>query len=70
MILRNSFNFINHFFKNIKKKIKIIYLVASMSIISFATWMFLHSIGGANPAFFLLPTRIWQFGLSSFLPPK
>ena len=26
MILRNSFNFINHFFKNIKKKIKIIYL--------------------------------------------
>ena len=26
MILKNSFNFINHFFKNIKKKIKIIYL--------------------------------------------
>lgn len=48
-------------------KIKIIYLVASMTIVSFTTWIFLHSIGGANPAFFLLPTRIWQFGLGGLI---
>ena len=44
-------------------KVKAIYLVALMTFLSFLLWLYLHSIGGSNPAFFLLPTRIWQFGL-------
>ena len=36
-------------------------------ILSFSLWRYLNSIGGQNPAFFLLPTRLWQFGLGAFL---
>ena len=50
-----------------KFKIKIIYLVATITVISFIIWFLLHSIGGANPAFFILPTRIWQFGLGGLI---
>jgi peptidoglycan/LPS O-acetylase OafA/YrhL len=53
----------------IKKKLKIplSYLVFTLTIASFVLWIYLHHIGGANPAFFLLPTRAWQFGLGGFL---
>ena len=53
----------------IKKKLEIpiSYLVFILTILSFILWVYLHHIGGANPAFFLLPTRVWQFGLGGFL---
>ena len=53
----------------IRKKldIPISYLVFILTILSFILWIYLHHIGGANPAFFLLPTRAWQFGLGGFL---
>ena len=53
----------------IKKKLEIpiSYLVFILTILSFILWVYLHHIGGANPAFFLLPTRAWQFGLGGFL---
>jgi len=50
-----------------KLKIPISYLVFALTILSFLLWIYLHHIGGANPAFFLLPTRAWQFGLGGFL---
>jgi peptidoglycan/LPS O-acetylase OafA/YrhL len=53
----------------IRKKldIPVSYLVFILTILSFILWIYLHQIGGANPAFFLLPTRAWQFGLGGFL---
>lgn len=36
-------------------------------MISFFLWKYLNAIGGQNPAFFLLPTRIWQFGLGALI---
>jgi len=50
-----------------KLEIPISYLVFILTILSFILWVYLHHIGGANPAFFLLPTRAWQFGLGGFL---
>ena len=50
-----------------KLKIPISYLVFALTILSFLLWIYLHHLGGANPAFFLLPTRAWQFGLGGFL---
>ena len=32
---------------------------------SFLLWFHLNRIGGENPAFFLLPTRAWEFGLGA-----
>ena len=51
-----------------RKKIglPIIVFVGFLTILSFVIWIFLNKIGGETPAFFLLPTRIWQFGLGSF----
>lgn len=43
-----------------------IFFVGVLTISSFFIWIILYQIGGENPAFFLLPTRIWQFGLGSF----
>jgi peptidoglycan/LPS O-acetylase OafA/YrhL len=34
---------------------------------SFILNIYILSIGGANPAFFLLPTRIWQFAIGAFI---
>ena len=48
-------------------KVSIIYLIFTLTLLSFLLWLYLHHIGGANPAFFLLPTRVWQFGLGGFL---
>lgn len=39
------------------------YVVTLISIISLVLNIFLLKIGGANPAFFLLPTRVWEFGV-------
>ncbi|MDA7698093.1 acyltransferase [Candidatus Pelagibacter sp.] len=50
-----------------KFKLPIIYLVFILTLLSFLLWLYLHHMGGANPAFFLLPTRAWQFGLGGFL---
>jgi len=47
-------------FKNINN---LIFLVFLISLISLLLNIFLLNIGGYNPAFFLLPTRIWNFGL-------
>ena len=38
-------------------------IVAAASLSSLGLLVYMTGIGGANPAFFLLPTRIWQFGL-------
>ena len=50
-----------------KFKLPIIYLIFTLTILSFLLWLYLHHLGGANPAFFFLPTRVWQFGLGGFL---
>ncbi|WP_129139343.1 acyltransferase family protein [Modicisalibacter coralii] len=34
-------------------------------LLSFLLNVFLAGIGGENPAFFLLPTRVWQFGVGT-----
>ena len=44
-----------------------IYQVLLITIFSFILWVHLHNIGGSNPAFFLLPTRVWQFGLGGII---
>ena len=41
--------------------------VILVTTLSFLMWFFLHHVGGGNPAFFLLPTRVWQFGLGASL---
>ena len=48
------------FFKNINN---LIFLVLIISLVSLLLNIFLLNIGGYNPSFFLLPTRIWNFGL-------
>ncbi|MEW5251513.1 acyltransferase family protein [Microbulbifer sp. 2201CG32-9] len=37
-----------------------------IAALSFVLNIFLIKIGGGNPAFFLLPARVWQFGLGCF----
>ena len=41
--------------------------LALVITLSFILWLLLINIGGENPAFFLLPTRVWQFGCGAFL---
>jgi len=41
-------------------------VIALISACSYSVNIYLTSIGGANPVFFLLPTRIWQFGFGCF----
>ena len=53
-------------FKNISK-IPAILPVFIITILSFFLWVYMHKIDGKSPAFFLLPTRTWQFGLGSLL---
>ena len=50
-----------------KFKLPIVYLIFTLMLLSFILWLYLHHVGGANPAFFLLPTRAWQFGLGGLL---
>ena len=53
----------------INKKINnfIVISVVLITLLSFVLWLFLNNIDAKNPAFFLLPTRIWQFGLGTLL---
>lgn len=44
----------------------VIWLVVLAAILSLGLLIFLSLIGGENPAFFLLPTRIWQFATGVF----
>jgi len=41
--------------------------IAFFAVCSFTLNIYILSIGGANPAFFLLPTRIWQFAFGAFI---
>jgi len=53
------------FYYLIKKFKNINFLTLIISIITFLSFsldLFLTNIGGGNPAFFLLPTRVWNFG--------
>lgn len=53
----------------VSSKLKIEYskLIFLISLISLITWWFLNKIGGENPAFFLSPSRFWQFGAGSLI---
>ena len=48
--------------KNLKSKNLVFWLVFAVSILSLFLNIFLINLGGFNPAFFLLPTRVWNFG--------
>ena len=48
-------------------KFSAIIIIFLLTTSSFLLWLFLHYVGGGNPAFFILPTRIWQFGLGSLI---
>lgn len=50
-----------------KFKYSVVVGVTLITMLSFILWLLLYYIGGANPAFFLLPTRAWQFGLGILL---
>lgn len=55
------------FWLNLKMRISIRFLIFLLTILSFIFWVYLYEHDGANPAFFLLPARIWQFGLGGLL---
>ena len=43
----------------------LLYCIVIITLLSFILNFYFYSIGGQNPAFFLLPTRFWQFGLGA-----
>ena len=51
------------FFSPQSLKISALLLIA---ICSYGMNIYITNIGGSNPAFFLLPTRIWQFAIGGF----
>lgn len=45
---------------------RLVFLGLSVAtLVSLCLWLYLNKLGGGNPAFFLLPTRAWQFGLGA-----
>ena len=52
---------------NVRFKNVLIVGVFAIVVFSFIFWKYLNYIGGQNPAFFLLPTRVWQFGLGALV---
>lgn len=40
-------------------------VLAVLSLVSLLSFLYMLRIGGANPAFFLMPFRAWEFGLGS-----
>ena len=57
------FPIIFYFILKFSKKIEIIILIVLFFILSSLVLnIYLVNLGGQNPAFFLLPTRIWNFG--------
>jgi len=55
------------FWINSKIKISIKFLIFLLTILSFYFYFYLSRHDGENPAFFLFPTRAWQFGLGGLL---
>lgn len=53
----------------VKKKLSlpITFFLGLLTLSSFFLWIYLNKIGGANPAFFLLPSRAWHFGLGGII---
>jgi peptidoglycan/LPS O-acetylase OafA/YrhL len=52
---------------NTRFKRSLLFGVFGIVVLSFLLWVYLNYIGGENPAFFLLPTRVWQFGLGGLI---
>ncbi len=48
--------------KYIKNAIVLVGILAFVTLCSFALNVYLNIIGGQNPAFFMFPTRVWEFG--------
>ena len=66
-MLRNSFiSFFQFYFFFLIKVFKninfLIWFILLTIFLSLSLNIFLINIGGSNPAFFLLPTRVWNFG--------
>ncbi|QWE22923.1 acyltransferase [Polynucleobacter sp. AP-Jannik-300A-C4] len=53
-------------FRFIRPNLLKILALLLIAICSYGLNIYLANIGGSNPAFFLLPTRIWQFSIGSF----
>lgn len=51
--------------KLFNKRNFIFLIILLITLLSFMVNIFLLSIGGDNPAFFLLPARMWEFGLGA-----
>jgi peptidoglycan/LPS O-acetylase OafA/YrhL len=51
----------------VKFKINSFILIFITTIISFIFWIYFNKINASVPAFFLLPTRVWQFGLGAIV---
>ncbi len=43
----------------------LIFVIATLVMGSLLTYVVLNAVGGTSPAFFLMPTRAWQFGLGA-----
>ena len=57
------FPFLFYFFLKFSKNLSfLIFVISLVVVISLLLNLFLIKIGGSNPAFFLMPTRIWNFG--------
>jgi peptidoglycan/LPS O-acetylase OafA/YrhL len=41
--------------------------LSALALASFAAFIVLIQLGGASPAFFLMPTRVWQFGIGAIV---
>ncbi|MFT6834217.1 MAG: peptidoglycan/LPS O-acetylase OafA/YrhL [Francisellaceae bacterium] len=48
-----------------KFKNGVLFGIITVTFLSFCLWLYLNRIGGSVPAFFLMPTRAWQFGLGA-----
>ena len=54
------------FILKIHKSIKVrLFVVGILSLASLAVYFYMLRIGGSNPAFFLMPFRVWEFGAGS-----
>jgi peptidoglycan/LPS O-acetylase OafA/YrhL len=54
-------------FRVIRKRQFQLLAIACFAVSSFVLNTYMLSIGGQNPAFFLLPTRIWQFAVGAYI---
>ncbi len=54
-------------FRVIRKRQFQLLAIACLAVSSFVLNAYMLFIGGSNPAFFLLPTRIWQFTVGAYI---